>query len=110
MLPASEVLALNMAAMNAVIVVPMFAPMIKGTACFKVLIFLATIGTTTEVVMVLERIAAVVIKPQKNDFSSLVKKNRLKASGDPAFSKSDRSLRNTRMDATRTENEKKIST
>ena len=50
-------------------VVPIFAPIMNGAACFSVTIFLRTIGTTTEVVMVLERMAAVVSNPQIKDFS-----------------------------------------
>ena len=39
-----------MEAMTAVMVVPMFAPMIKGKALLKVTFLLATSGTTKEVV------------------------------------------------------------
>ena len=88
-----EVFELSVAAMKAVIVVPMFAPMMKGAACFNVAIFFATIGTTTDVVMVLERIAAVVSKPHPKDFNSFLKKKRLNTSGDFAFSRSEISLR-----------------
>ncbi len=69
MLMALAVLGCMAAAMNAVIVVPILAPIIKGAACFRLTIFLATIGTTSEVVMVLERMAAVVKSPQVNDFN-----------------------------------------
>ena len=64
-----EVFEFRNAAINAVIVVPIFAPKMKGAACFSLTIFCATIGTTTEVVMVLERMAAVVSKPQIKDFN-----------------------------------------
>src|SRR5688500_4846603 len=74
-----------MAAINAVIVVPMLAPIMNGAACFRLTIFLATIGTTTDVVIVLERIAAVVSNPHAKDFNWLLKKKRLKPSGDLAI-------------------------
>ena len=66
---ALEVLEFNVAAIKAVMVVPTFAPIIKGAACFRFAIFLATIGTTTDVVIVLERMAAVVSSPQEKDFN-----------------------------------------
>ena len=66
---------LNIAAINAVIVVPMFAPKIKGRADRNLTTFFATKGTTSEVVMVLDRIAAVVSNPQPNDFNEFLKKN-----------------------------------
>ena len=69
MLIAPDVFEFNVTAMKAVIVVPMLAPIIKGAACFRLTIFFATIGTTTDVVMVLDRIAAVVTSPQPNDFN-----------------------------------------
>ncbi len=69
MLMALDVLEFNVAAINAVIVVPILAPIINGAASFNVAIFFATMGTTTEVVMVLERIAAVVSNPHAKDFS-----------------------------------------
>ncbi len=68
MLIAPDVFEFNKAAINAVIVVPIFAPIINGAACLRVTIFLATIGTTTDVVIVLERMAAVVSKPHEKDF------------------------------------------
>ncbi len=77
----------NVAAIKAVIVVPILAPSIKGAASFKVAIFFATIGTTTDVVMVLERIAAVVTSTHPNDLSWFLKKNRLNNSGDFAASR-----------------------
>ena len=87
------------AAINAVTVVPMFAPRIKGAACLSFTIFCATIGTTTDVVMVLDRMAAVVNKPQAKDLSGLLKKKRLKTSGDFAFKRSEINLLKIRMDA-----------
>ena len=71
---------LNMAAMRAVSVVPMFAPKINGAACFKPITFFATKGTTNEVVTVLDRMSAVVSNPQPNDLKELLKKNRLNLS------------------------------
>ena len=68
-------LELTMAARNALMVVPMFAPMMNGMALRRRTTFLATRGTTSEVVTVLERIAAVVRKPQPNDFQAFRKKN-----------------------------------
>ena len=64
-----DVFEFNVAAIKAVMVVPILAPIIKGEACFNVAIFFATMGTTTEVVIVLERIAAVVSNPHPNDFN-----------------------------------------
>jgi len=87
------------AAINAVTVVPILAPRIKGAACLSFTIFCATIGTTTEVVMVLDRMAAVVNKPQVKDLSGLLKKKRLKTSGDFAFKRSEINLLKIRMDA-----------
>ena len=82
-----DVFEFNVAAIKAVMVVPILAPIINGAACFSVAIFFATMGTTTEVVMVLERIAAVVNNPQVKDFNGFLKKKRLKTSGDFAFKK-----------------------
>jgi hypothetical protein len=70
----------------------------NGAACLSLTIFFATIGTTTEVVMVLERIAAVVINPHKKDFNGLLKKNRLNISGFFAFKRSEINLRKIRME------------
>ena len=69
-----EVFEFRNAAINAVMVVPIFAPKMKGAACFSLTIFCATIGTTTEVVMVLERMAAVVSKPHDKGFQLTLKK------------------------------------
>ena len=66
---------LNIAAIKAVMVVPIFAPSIKGKADFNRTTFLATKGTTNDVVTVLDRIAAVVNNPQAKDFSEFLKKN-----------------------------------
>lgn len=67
---------LKVAAINAVMVVPIFAPKINGTADFSLTTFFATKGTTNEVVTVLDLMAAVVSNPQVNDFSVFLKKNR----------------------------------
>ena len=69
-------LELNMAAIKAVIVVPTLAPMTKGAAARSLTTYFATNGTTSEVVMVLERMAAVVSNPHPNDFNGLLKKKR----------------------------------
>lgn len=87
MLIALEVFEFKVAAIKAVTVVPILAPIMNGAACLRLAIFFATIGTTTEVVMVLERIAAVVSSPQLKDLSWFLKKKRLNTSGDLAFSK-----------------------
>lgn len=99
MLILSELFAYSSAAKNAVTVVPMLAPMMNGAACFNFTIFFATIGTTTDDVMVLDRIAAVVMRPHVKDFSGLLKKNLLKASGNRAFNKFEINLRKMRIDA-----------
>src|SRR5688572_5749682 len=99
MLSPLEVFEFKNAAINAVTVVPILAPRMKGAACLSFTIFCATIGTTTEVVMVLERIAAVVSKPHVKDFNGLLKKNRLKTSGDFAFKRPEINLLKIRMDA-----------
>ena len=85
--------------MNAVMVVPTLAPMIKGAACLRFTILLATIGTTTDVVIELDLIAAVVSNPHEKDLNGLLKKKRLNVSGLFAFSRSDISFRKIRMDA-----------
>lgn len=95
---ALEELAFNVAAIIAVTVVPMLAPSINGTAFRRVIIFCATMGTTTDVVMVLERMAAVVNNPQKNDLMVFLKKNRLNFSGELAISNPDISFLNSRID------------
>ena len=84
--------------MMAVTVVPTLAPMMKGAACFNLTIFFATMGTTTDVVIVLERIADVVMRPQAKDFNGLLKKKRLKVSGSRASNKFDISLRKIRTE------------
>ena len=100
----------TIAAMNAVIVVPIFAPIINGAAIRIFTIFFATMGTTIEVVMVLERIAAVVMSPQKKDFISPAKKNLLNVSGDCDFRKFEMSLLKIRIEITRKINDSITST
>ena len=95
---APDVFALKKAAMNAVMVVPMLAPRINGAALRSETIRCATIGTTTEVVMVLERIAAVVTVPQKNDFHAFLKKKRLKRSGELASNNPEINFLKKRID------------
>ncbi len=109
-LNAPLVLPLNSAAINAVMVVPMFAPKINGAAFRNDTMRWATMGTTTEVVMVLERMAAVVIVPQKNDFHPFLKKKRLKRSGELANNKPEISFRNKRMELNSSTNEINAST
>src|SRR4051812_36937219 len=87
-----------MAAMKAVTVVPTLAPIIKGAACFRFTTLLATMGTTTEVVIVLDRIAAVVSNPHEKDFNGLLKKNLLNTSGDFAFRRSEINILKIRID------------
>ena len=82
-------------------VVPTFAPIMNGAAMRSLTTFLATSGTTTDVVMVLDLMAAVVINPQKKDFISPAKKNRLKFSGDCALSKSEISFLKIKIEMTR---------
>src|SRR5688572_5339860 len=98
MLMAVDAFTLSRAAMNAVMVVPMFAPRIKGAAFFNDTIFCATMGTTTEMVIVLERIAAVVTAPQKNDFHAFLKKNRLNRSGEVASKSPEISFLNNKIE------------
>ena len=98
MLIAPPVLTLKNAAMKAVMVVPMLAPNINGAALRSETIRCATIGTTTEVVIVLERMAAVVIVPQKNDFHAFLKKKRLKRSGELANRSPEINFRKTRIE------------
>ena len=66
---ALDVFELSEAAMNAVMVVPMFAPKIKGAACRRLTTFCATNGTTSDVVTVLDRMAAVVTSPHPKDLN-----------------------------------------
>ena len=47
-------------------VVPMFAPKMNKKAARNLITFLATRGTTKDVVMVLDRIKTVLINPVKN--------------------------------------------
>ena len=68
-LMAPDVFEFKETAMKAVMVVPMLAPIINGAACFMPVIFLPTIGTTTDVVIVLDRMAAVVTSPHAKDFN-----------------------------------------
>lgn len=98
MLMAPTVFTLKNAAINAVMVVPRFAPSINGAALRNETIRWATMGTTTDVVIVLERMAAVVIVPQKNDFQAFLKKNRLKRSGELASSRPEINFRKTRIE------------
>src|SRR5688572_3745391 len=105
MLMALDVLEFNVAAINAVIVVPILAPRINGAASFNVAIFLATMGTTTDVVMVLERIAAVVSRPHAKDLSGFVKKKRLNLSGDFAARRSEINLLKIRMEENKSASE-----
>src|SRR5690606_16601868 len=58
---------LYIAAMTAVIVVPIFAPMINGKDLAKLTLRLATSGTIRLVVTVLDCIAAVKNTPYRND-------------------------------------------
>ena len=60
-------LELNVLAIKAVMVVPILAPKINAPACLSFIIFFATNGTTKDVVIVLERIAAVVTTPHPKD-------------------------------------------
>jgi hypothetical protein len=55
------------AAINAVTVVPMLAPIIKGNACLRVILFVAANGTIKEVVTELDCTAAVSSVPIPND-------------------------------------------
>lgn len=105
MLIAPEVLALKNAAIKAVIVVPMLAPKMNGAAFRSETIRCATIGTTTDMVMVLERIAAVVTVPQKKDFQAFLKKKRLKRWGELASSKPEINFLKTRMEENKRINE-----
>lgn len=98
MLKAPLVFVFNRAAMKAVMVVPMLAPKIKGAALRKETIRCATIGTTTEVVIVLDRMAAVVTVPQKNDFQSFLKKKRLNRSGELASNNLEISFLNNKIE------------
>ncbi len=61
------VLEWSAAAIKAVMVVPILAPKMNGAALRNVVTFLATSGTTKDVVMVLDRMAAVNTVPQAND-------------------------------------------
>lgn len=58
---------LNIAASNAVIVVPIFAPKMNGNACFILILPVATTGTIREVVTELDCNAMVTMVPKKND-------------------------------------------
>ncbi len=109
MLMAPVVLTLKKAAIKAVIVVPMLAPRIKGAALRSDTIRWATIGTTTEVVIVLDRIAAVVIVPQKKDFQAFLKKKRLKRSGELANNNPEINFLKTRIEVNNKMNDSEAS-
>ena len=85
-------------AMNAVTVVPIFAPRMNGAAFLRETKFFATIGTTNEVVMVLDLIAPVSTTPHVKDFSGLSKKNLPKDSGCLTFSAFETIRRNKSID------------
>ena len=57
----------KIAASNAVIVVPIFAPIINGKASFIFILPVATTGIRSEVVTELDCMAAVKSTPQEND-------------------------------------------
>ena|SRR5688572_15692485 len=109
MLMAVEAFTFSSAAMKAVMVVPRLAPKIKGAALRSETIFCATIGTTTEMVIVLERMAAVVTMPQKKDFQAFLKKNRLKRSGELASRSPEINFRKSKMDVKRSTNASRAS-
>lgn len=109
MLIAPVVLTLKKAAIKAVMVVPMLAPRMNGAALRSETIRCATIGTTTEVVIVLERIAAVVIVPQKKDFQAFLKKKRLKRSGELASNNPEINFLKTRIEVNNKMNDSEAS-
>src|SRR5688572_4372599 len=109
MLMAVDAFTFNNAAINAVIVVPMFAPKINGAAFLSDTIFCATMGTTTEMVIVLDRMAAVVRMPQKNDFQAFLKKNLLNRSGEVANKSPEINFRNNKIDVNSNTNASKAS-
>lgn len=63
----------NKTAIKAVIVVPILAPMINGVTLLKRIVFVATKGTTIEVVIELLCAAAVIPNPHANDLYGLSK-------------------------------------
>jgi hypothetical protein len=67
-------------------------------------------GTTTEVVIVLDRIAPVVIIPQKKDFPGFLKKKRLNRSGELAKSIPEISLLKRRIEENNKINDVRTST
>lgn len=98
MLMALEELEFKIAAINAVIVVPMLAPRINGAAFFNETKRCATMGTTTDVVIVEERMAAVVVTPQKKEVNVFLKNSRLNRSGEFPRNKPEISFRKTRIE------------
>ena len=88
----------TVAAMKAVMVVPMLAPKMKGAAFLIDTIFFATNGTTTDVVMVEDRMAAVVVTPQKNAFNRFLKNKLLNRSGDPVSNNPEINFLKSRME------------
>src|SRR6187402_3431498 len=91
-------LELNEAARKAVMVVPMLAPRINGTADRSFTNFLATSGTTRDVVTVLERMRAVVNNPHPKDLTGILKKNCWNLSGEPTPNKEERTFLKNRID------------
>lgn len=103
-IPTELVFELNTAATKAVTVVPKLAPMINTATLFKPTTFLAAIGTTTDVVIVLDRIAAVVRNPHPKARTSPPKMKRLKPSGDLASRRSEINFRNTNIEQSKMTN------
>ena len=91
-------LELNVLARNAVIVVPILAPKINAPACLSLITFLATKGTTKEVVTVLDLIAAVVNKPHPKDLKGFLKKNFLNLDCEPNPKTLEITFRKNRME------------
>src|SRR5258707_381236 len=89
---------LNVLARKAVMVVPMFAPKINAPACLSLITFLATNGTTSEVVTVLDLMAAVVSSPQPKDLNGFLKKNFLNFVCEPKPKTFESTFRKKRMD------------
>ena len=97
-LMALDELEFKVAAIKAVIVVPMFAPKMKGAAFLRETTRLATNGTTADVVMVEDRIAAVVVTPKKNAFNRFLKNRSLNRSGEPVSNSPEINFLNRRID------------
>ena len=88
----------TIAAMKAVMVVPIFDPRIKGMILFSCILPVAAKGTTTEVVTELDWMAAVNNVPKRKDFGVFSNMNYFRCSCDAPISKREITLEKNLID------------